>query len=116
MRKIITRACRDLGYDQILDAEDGIDGWNILHENCDVGLVISDLGTATSGGLELLRRMRADERFKSLPFMLLTATSGADKVKEALVAGVDSYTVKPFTPKSLLKGMESAFKKRPPKA
>jgi two-component system chemotaxis response regulator CheY len=63
-------------------------------------------------GLDFLKRVRADSQFKNLPFVLLTAEGEAEQVKEAIMAGVDSYILKPFTHDSLTAKLEQAYKKR----
>jgi two-component system chemotaxis response regulator CheY len=62
-------------------------------------------------GIDLLKRVRADSRFKTLPFVLLTAESEGHQVAEAVKAGVDNYIIKPFTPEILQKKLEDAHKK-----
>jgi two-component system chemotaxis response regulator CheY len=62
-------------------------------------------------GLELLKRVRADARYKKLPFVLLTAEAEASQVKEALMSGVSNYIVKPFTADVIKMKLEQAYKK-----
>ncbi|RYZ80039.1 MAG: response regulator, partial [Proteobacteria bacterium] len=75
-------------------------------------LIISDWNMPNCSGLELLKRVRSDAKLKLLPFILLTAEGEVHQVKEALVAGVDSYVLKPFTLESLKEKLEATFKKR----
>jgi PAS domain S-box-containing protein len=53
-------------------------------------------------GFGLLKALRADERLRSLPLILLSARSGEDSRVEGLDSGADDYLVKPFTPRELL--------------
>ena len=48
-------------------------------------------------GLELLQKVRADDRTKGLPFIMLTAKSEEKDMKEAEDAGVSGYLTKPFS-------------------
>ena len=50
-----------------------------------------------TSGLDLLKRVRAESRFKHLPFVLVTAEAEKAQVVEALKAGVSNYVVKPFS-------------------
>jgi len=52
-------------------------------------------------GLELVKKVRADERFADLPIIMVTTEGGKAEVITALKAGVNNYIVKPFTPQVL---------------
>ena len=112
MRKLVKKALTGLGYSVFEEAADGQLAWAKLSEHPDVGLIISDWNMPNCTGLDFLRRVRADNRFKALPFLLLTAEGEASQVKEALAAGVDNYMLKPFHPDSLKEKLEQVYKKR----
>ncbi|MBC7419888.1 MAG: response regulator [Bdellovibrio sp.] len=112
MRKMVKQNLQQLGFVTIEEAEDGQIAMNKLRELSDIGLVISDWNMPNCTGLDFLKSVRADEKFKSLPFILLTAEGEVEQVKEALAAGVDSYILKPFTPKALKEKIEQTYKKR----
>ncbi|MCB9027059.1 MAG: response regulator [Bdellovibrionaceae bacterium] len=98
MRKVVMRSCKELGLAPMFEAADGNQAWNVLNEKSgEIDLIISDWNMPNCTGLEFLKRVRADARFKALPFVLLTAESEASQVKEALLAGVDNYVIKPFS-------------------
>lgn len=111
MRKIIVKNCKDLGFTDFVEAVDGQAAWAKLNEMTDIGLIISDWNMPNCTGLDLLKRVRADSRFKNLPFMLVTAESEREQVAEALKAGVDQYVIKPFTADSLRQKMGETFTK-----
>ena len=112
MRKIICKACRDIGFKNIVDASDGQKAWEILNssENM-IGLIVSDWSMPNCTGLDLLKRVRGDGRFKILPFVLITAESEGTQVAEAVKAGVDNYIIKPFTAEILRVKLEEAHVK-----
>jgi two-component system chemotaxis response regulator CheY len=112
MRKLVKRSVGLLGMAQHEEAADGQIAWTLLNEKKDFGLVISDWNMPNCSGLDFLKRVRADSQFKNLPFVLLTAEGEAEQVKEAIMAGVDSYILKPFTHDSLTAKLEQAYKKR----
>lgn len=112
MRKIVAKACKEIGFSDLVEAADGQKAWEALQSTSpDIGLVISDWNMPNCTGIDLLRRVRADGRFKNLPFILLTAESEGHQVAEAVKAGVDNYIVKPFTPDLLQRKLEETHKK-----
>lgn len=112
MRKIVSKTCQTLGFKNIVEAADGALAWEVLNSaDAQVGLVISDWNMPNCTGVDLLKRVRADSRFKHLPFLLVTAESESSQVMEALKAGVTGYVVKPFNAETLGKQIEEAHKK-----
>ena len=117
MRKIVSKSLRSMGFEKITEAEDGQKAWVLLNEPpFPIELVISDWNMPNSSGLDFLKRVRASEQFKTLPFMLLTAENEAEQVKEAVVAGVSNYMVKPFTPATLGEKLKAVWAKHNPGA
>ncbi|MBL6996707.1 chemotaxis response regulator CheY [Desulfobacula sp.] len=97
MRRILKNNLRQLGFSNILEAEDGQLALEELKKN-KVDLIISDWNMPNMSGLELLKAVRGDESFKQIPFVMVTAEGQKDNVMEAAKAGVSNYVVKPFTP------------------
>jgi DNA-binding response OmpR family regulator len=58
-------------------------------------------------GLDLLRRIRSDERHRTIPVILLTAVAVTDSTVAALSAGAHDYIVKPFTARELVARIEA---------
>lgn len=112
MRKLVKKSLMQMGFTNIEEAADGQLGWAKLQESPDFRLVVSDWNMPNCTGLDLLKRVRADARFRELPFMLLTAESEISQIKEAMAAGVDNYVLKPFTFESLKEKLEQVYKKR----
>ncbi len=112
MRKIVSKACKDIGLTNLVEAADGQKAWEVINNpEHTVGLIISDWNMPNCTGIELLKRVRGDSRFKALPFVLLTAESEGVQVAEAVKAGVDNYIIKPFTAEILKKKLEEAHVK-----
>ncbi len=101
MRRIIKNTLARLGYKDVLEGEDGVQGWNTLDTNPDTGMLITDWNMPEMNGLELVKKVRADERFADLPIIMVTTEGGKAEVITALKAGVNNYIVKPFTPQVL---------------
>ncbi|TKI69011.1 response regulator [Sulfurimonas crateris] len=101
MRRIIKNTLARLGHKDILEGADGVEGWSELDANPDVDMLITDWNMPEMNGLELVKKVRADERFKDLPIIMVTTEGGKAEVITALKAGVNNYIVKPFTPQVL---------------
>ncbi|MCM2281233.1 MAG: response regulator [Bdellovibrionaceae bacterium] len=110
MRKIVSKTVKELGFTYVAEAADGALAWQVLC-NEPIGIVISDWNMPNCTGIDLLKRVRADDRFKKLPFILVTAEAEATQVAEAVKAGVDNYIVKPFTPDALKKKLAETHQK-----
>jgi two-component system, chemotaxis family, chemotaxis protein CheY len=96
MRKVIRNLLKQVGYENIAEAEDGVLALRVLKSQ-KVDLVISDWNMPNMTGLELLKAVRADEDLKTTPFLMVTAEALQDNVIAAVKAGVSNYIVKPFT-------------------
>jgi two-component system chemotaxis response regulator CheY len=96
MRRIIKNLLRDLGYAQVVEADDGTAALPIL-KNGGIDLLITDWNMPGMPGLELLKQVRADPKLAKLPVLMLTAEAKREQIVEAAQAGVDGYVIKPFT-------------------
>lgn len=112
MRKLVIKACREMGFSNFTEAADGAQAWQAVADaNANFDLVISDWNMPNASGLDLLKRVRADGRLKNLPFMLLTAETEASQVAEAIKAGANNYVLKPFTNETLRVKVEETLQK-----
>ncbi|GKT07344.1 response regulator [Desulforhabdus sp. TSK] len=96
MRRIVRNILRDLEFKNILEAENGSSALDILNSQ-DVDLVVSDWNMPKMTGLELLKSVRATDRLKNIPFLMVTAEAQKENIVEAVKAKVSNYIVKPFT-------------------
>ncbi|BDQ29553.1 chemotaxis response regulator CheY [Helicobacter ailurogastricus] len=106
MRRIIRNTLQRLGYEDILEAEHGVEAWGKLDANDTTGVLITDWNMPEMNGLDLVKKVRADGRFKDLPIIMITTEGGKAEVITALKAGVNNYIVKPFTPQVLKEKLE----------
>ncbi len=113
IRKLVTKALRDLGYKNIIEASDGAEAWDLLvsKTNPEVQLVISDVNMPNASGLDFLKKARSDSRYQKLPFILLTTESEFKTVSDALASGASGYILKPFTLTALRGQIEKAVAK-----
>ena len=109
MRTIITNILSKLGYKELVMSHNGEDAYKKLTAK-KFDLAIVDWMMPELDGIGLLKKVRSDEKLKSLPILMLTAKSETDEVKEALVAGANDYIVKPFTAKVLEEKIDAIFK------
>lgn len=110
MRRINKNILKQLGFENIEEAEDGNDAFAKLQKG-GYGFVVSDWNMPNLDGLGLLKKIRADATLKDLPVMLVTAEAEKDMVVEAIQAGVNNYVVKPFTAEIFKSKMDKVFEK-----
>lgn len=96
MTRIVRGLLNQLGFPNVDEALDGPTALTLLRDKT-YGLVLSDWNMQPMTGLELLKQVRADERTKALPFVMVTAEAKAENVVAARQAGVNNYVIKPFT-------------------
>ncbi|HUH10909.1 MAG TPA: response regulator [Brevundimonas sp.] len=96
MVRIVRGMLNQLGFVNVDDAPDGAAAMALLKEK-NYGLVLSDWNMQPVTGLELLKQVRAEERTKATPFVMVTAEAKVENVIAARQAGVNNYVIKPFT-------------------
>ena len=101
MRRIVKTLLRQNGFNDFTDAEDGDKAYQSLKEQGDIELIVSDWNMPNMTGLEFLKTVRADPKFKHLPFLMVTAEAEKENIIEAVKSGVSNYVVKPFTAQTL---------------
>jgi len=95
-RMVLMHLVDGAGAFDVLEAEDGEEGWTRLLDGAAPAIVFCDLRMPRLSGMELLARVRADARFAGLPFVLVSAAGDAASMEQALGLGADGYIVKPF--------------------
>ena len=108
MRRILKNVLKQIGFSNLVEAENGQDALNKLKVG-DIGLIVSDWNMPIMQGIELLRTVRADAELKHLPFLMVTAEGQKENIIEAVQAGVSNYVVKPFTAEALQGKLEKIF-------
>lgn len=92
---------------QMLEAQDGNEALQTLEKNPDVALVLSDINMPWLNGLEMVKKMREREDFKTIPVCLLTTESSSESLSEAKKSGVNAFLVKPVRKDQLLAVVDS---------
>ena len=110
MRRIVKNLLRDLGFNNTVEADDGLTALPLLKRG-DFDFVVTDWNMPGMQGIDLLRQIRADEQLKHLPVLMITAEAKRDQIIEAAQAGVNGYIVKPFNAVTLKEKLAKIFER-----
>jgi two-component system chemotaxis response regulator CheY len=100
MRDMVAFTLRGAGF-QVTAAEDGKQALGMLMTGA-VDVVITDLNMPVMDGVALIRALRADPKWRTLPILMLTTESDSGKKAEGRSAGATGWIVKPFNPERLV--------------
>ena len=112
MRRIVRNLLKELGFNNVQEAEDGVEALVKLRADT-FEFVVSDWNMPNMTGIELLRAIRADEKLKHLPVLMVTAEAKKENIIEAAKAGASGYVVKPFTAATLDEKLKKIFQNFP---
>lgn len=100
MRKIVQKNLREMGaqFDPV-EAGDGAEALEVF-KGGGIDIILTDWNMPNMTGIELVKALRQIDPEKKVPIIMVTSEATADKVKEAVMAGVNNYLSKPFTPES----------------
>lgn len=110
MRRIIRNLLKELGFQNIDEAEDGAAGLEKLRGG-NYGFVISDWNMPNMDGLSMLKAIRADAVLSKMPVLMVTAESKKENIISAAQAGANGYVVKPFNAATLEEKLTKIFEK-----
>ena len=99
MRRIIVNSLKKIGFNDIIEAENGVEGFEKLAAN-EVDLIITDWNMPEMNGEQFVKKLREDPKYKETPILMITTRGMKDDVITAVKMGVNGYGVKPFTPES----------------
>ena len=102
MRQLMRRMLADLGF-EISEALNGRLALERLDALEGLELIMCDWNMPEMNGIEFIRTVRADARYKDVSIMMVSTEADRRKVAEALEAGADDYIRKPFTPAVIAK-------------
>ena len=110
MRRIIKNLLKDLGFENVDEAEDGVLGLEKLR-NGSFDFVVSDWNMPNMDGLAMLSQIRSDPALAMLPVLMVTAEAKKENIIAAAQAGANGYVVKPFTAAILEEKLNKIFEK-----
>jgi two-component system chemotaxis response regulator CheY len=100
MRRIVRNLLKESGFTEADEAEDGVVALQKLR-NSNFDFVVSDINMPNKNGFELLKEMKADEKLKHIPVLMVTAEARKEDIVLAAQSGAAGYIVKPFTKATL---------------
>lgn len=110
MRRIVRNLLKELGFENVDEAEDGAVALDKL-KNGGFQFVVSDWNMPNMDGLEMLKSIRADPTLAKLPVLMVTAEAKKENIVAAAQAGANGYVVKPFTAATLEEKLTKIFEK-----
>jgi len=108
IRNIQKGTLKTLGYEDVVEASDGLDALRVMGE-CKPELLLVDWNMPNMDGITLIRKIRETDR--SLPIIMCTTEAEKSRVLEAVKAGVNNYVVKPFTAQTLAEKINQTMAK-----
>jgi two-component system chemotaxis response regulator CheY len=105
-RKLIKRTLLALGFENVIEATDGVDALEKLQTDEEVEFIICDWHMPKMMGIDLLRAVRSDDKLRRMPFLMVTAETKRENIIAAARAGVSNYIAKPFTVEALQEKMQ----------
>lgn len=106
MRSVLSRIMTEVGISETVQAGHGQEGLERLGDSGAFDVVLVDWNMPVMNGLEFIRSMRADSRFKDLLCLMVTTESEMSQVARALLAGANEYVMKPFTKEVIVEKLE----------
>jgi two-component system chemotaxis response regulator CheY len=110
MRRIVKNLLTEIGFNNILEADDGNTALPIL-EGGSIDFLVTDWNMPGMPGIDLLKAVRSDPKLSSLPVLMVTAEAKREQIMEAAQAGVNGYVVKPFTADTLREKVDKVFER-----
>lgn len=94
---LIMKKTLDLvGYRDIVTAENGRKAIEVLNQDPSITAILADWNMPEMTGIELLQAVRAEEKFKKIPFIMVTSRRVKEDILHALTLGANDYIAKPF--------------------
>jgi len=100
MRDMLRLALAEAGF-KVVQAIDGAEGLERLDSD-GADVIITDINMPNLDGLGFIERVRADQRHRAIPILVLTTESEPDMKERARQAGATGWIVKPFNPGKLV--------------
>ncbi len=114
-RTVLKNGLKEMKYWKILEADSAKNAKSLLIEDEQalqpVHLMIADVHMPEINGIELLRWVRAQERIKDMPVIILTTAQEKTAILEAGKLGVSHYMIKPYDIATLKDRLTSAWEK-----
>lgn len=107
MRELVHMTLSQAGF-EVTEAKDGVEALSIAQAG-NFDLVLADVNMPNMNGIDLIRALRADQRYRLTPILMLTTESSDARRREGKAAGATGWIVKPFQPKHLIDSLHRAL-------
>ena len=111
LRDLVKETIESILSYEVLEAEDGLEALKVIKQNR-IDCIISDWNMPVMDGLSLLKKIRAEARYRDMPFMMLTGEMSRGSVETAISSGVNDFLIKPFSTDSLCEKVDKLLGKR----
>lgn len=112
LRKVIHTIVSKIGYENVLQAEDGEIAWQYVQRG-GVDIVMTDWAMPEMDGMQLLKKIRnSKEPVCNIAFLMITAADTKTAILSAGSEGVDAYIIKPFSLNAIAEKLKEAQDKR----
>jgi len=111
LRRILIRELNSLGFNNILEAADGVEAVAIVRSKS-IDLMLLDMEMPELDGLGVLTELKSDETYKSLPIIVISGAEQFDKTIKCIEIGAEDYLPKPFDPILLRARIFSSLEKK----
>jgi len=109
-RQVAIKCLKDLGYTDVVEAQDGGEALEKLKANPGIRLVLLDRYMPTMDGLEFMRRFKADPDNQGVHVSMVTSEDDMDeKFKAVADYNADYYIIKPVTSQALVRMFARLF-------
>jgi len=109
IRQMVSFTLKKEGY-EVLEAVDGADALKKLTDDAAVNMIITDLNMPNMDGIELIKNVRANTKYKFMPIIMLTTESQDERKQAGKAAGATGWIVKPFKPEQLIGVIKKVLK------
>ncbi|BFU76786.1 response regulator [Arcobacter sp. 15-2] len=110
LRDMLSYALNEGGYNDVIEAVDGVDGLNKAKETV-FDLVITDINMPNMDGITLVSELRSLSQYEKSPILVLTTERGDEMKSKGKASGATGWIVKPFVPDQLLKAVNIVLKR-----
>jgi two-component system chemotaxis response regulator CheY len=108
MRTVLGRMLKGCGYDEVIEAANGIEAFRWIRDNGSPDVVLVDWNMPQMTGIEFVKRVKSSGLLDDASLVMVTSETATEKILEALESGADEYLMKPFTQDALLEKIELA--------
>lgn len=105
VRQQVAQVLTKVGF-EVLEAADGQIGVDMINGDGSIGVVICDVNMPRVNGIELVIKVKSEQKNAELPILMLTTDGQPSLIKKAKEAGARGWMVKPFNPVQLVAAVQ----------